>query len=110
MSMNWISKIQEKQDTLYPNCDKKNNHILVSKGLQIPYTQNPWSGLNIKKKFPNNENWCLVIKKSHFISYKELNQMTRENVINNKNYRQKKKYMHNKINKLPIRTKPKNKK
>ena len=36
--------------------------------------------------------------------------MTRENVINNKNYCQKKKYMHNKINKLPIRTKPKNKK
>ena len=42
MSMNWISKVQEKQSIIYPNCDKKKKyHIPVSKGLQIPYTQNP---------------------------------------------------------------------
>ena len=32
MSMNWISKIQEKQDTLYPNCDKKYTMYLYQKG------------------------------------------------------------------------------
>ena len=43
MFMNWISKIQEKQDTI-PELWQKKYHIpvLVLKGLQLPYTQNPW--------------------------------------------------------------------
>lgn len=43
MSINWIPKTQEKQDTLYPIVTKK-YHIPVLQGLQVPHTQNLWPG------------------------------------------------------------------
>ena len=55
MSMNWISKIQEKHDPLYLNCVKKKYHIPVLKGLQIPYTQNPWQDLKVDYGMENSD-------------------------------------------------------
>ena len=45
MSMDWISKIQ-KNKILYIRIVTKKYHIPELKGLRIPYTQNPWPGLN----------------------------------------------------------------
>jgi len=41
MSINWIPKIQEKQNTLYPNCEGEKNIYLYLKGLHIPYIKTP---------------------------------------------------------------------
>ena len=39
--MNSISKIQEEQDTLYPNCDTKNTIYLYQKGSRYRIPQTP---------------------------------------------------------------------
>ena len=48
MSTYFVPKIQEKQNTLYPNCVKKNTlkkyHTPVLKAMQISYTQNQQGG------------------------------------------------------------------
>lgn len=52
MSLYRISKIQEKLDILYPNCDKE-CHIAELKGLWILYNQNL---LEVPAVFPFLEN------------------------------------------------------
>ena len=45
MSMNWMSKIQEEQDTLHPNCEKK-TICLYQKGSEYRIPETPgqaWS-------------------------------------------------------------------